>query len=186
MIRLLKGLLTLGTAAAIFGAASPPATAAKEPACWKVLLNDWYDGTIDGSYSLRCYRDLLDRLQGDTFVQGYTSALDDINRAYQQRRSQLASGPALDQSEKFGGDPATPRRPGGGSATDTRLVGHDRWYPALRGGNDPAPRPSGFSTVLRDGATSIPIPLIVLAGIAVLLMAAGAATLIARRTQGKK
>jgi hypothetical protein len=107
MIRLLKGLLTLGTAAAIFGAASPPATAAKEPACWKVLLNDWYDGTIDGSYSLRCYRDLLSRLQGDTFVHGYTSALDDINRAYQQRRSELADSPALGQSHEGGGDPAT-------------------------------------------------------------------------------
>ncbi len=49
--------------------------------CWKLLLNDWYDGRIDQTYPVHCYKDALKHLPSD--VQTYSSAHDDILRALQ-------------------------------------------------------------------------------------------------------
>ena len=46
------GVAALALAAAV--ARPAPATAATP--CWKALLNDWYDGRIDNTYALHCYR----------------------------------------------------------------------------------------------------------------------------------
>src|ERR671934_764469 len=62
-------------AALTFGVA--PA-AAKTP-CWKKLLNDEYDGRIDGTYPVYCYHDALKHLHED--VRTYGSAYNDIKRA---------------------------------------------------------------------------------------------------------
>lgn len=198
VIRPLKISLTLAAAAVLaLGLAAAPAAAkrpAKKPACWKVLINDWYDGTVNGKYALRCYREALQHLKGETYALGYTSAYDDINRAYQQRRAELAgraTGPG-----KSGGDDASVApagRLGGGSsgtgAVPPNAASPDRWYPSaqpVRKTNGEGPVQSLINNLGPDDATSIPIPLIVLAGIAVLLMAAGAASLFAKRAQGRR
>jgi hypothetical protein len=66
-----------------------PATAAKTNAakthastpCWKLLINDWYDGRIDKIYKVSCYREALNHVPGD--LNDYSSLRDDINRALQ-------------------------------------------------------------------------------------------------------
>jgi hypothetical protein len=200
VIRPPKIFLALAAAAVVvLGVAASPALAKKpanRAACWKVLVNDWYDGTVDGKYALRCYRDALRHLKGETYALGYTSAYDDISRAYQQRRAELAGrnvGPY-----KSGGDDSTispaGRPRGGGSgpgAINPSGAGHDRWYPSdaepiQKTGGDQGPVQDLIQNLGPDDATSIPIPLMILAGIAVLLMAAGAASLIARRAQGRR
>ena len=68
-------------AAALVGSAVRPATAEAATPCWKVLLNDWYDGRIDQTYAVHCYKDALKHLPSD--VSTYSSAHDDILRALQ-------------------------------------------------------------------------------------------------------
>jgi hypothetical protein len=72
-----------------FVATAAPATAAPAKAarasaagpCWKLLINDWYDGRIDKIYKVHCYRDALNHVPGD--LNDYSSLRDDINRALQ-------------------------------------------------------------------------------------------------------
>src|SRR5437867_13164011 len=94
MTRPVKTLIVLAALAALALSATVSTAAARKPAgkkaaCWKVLVNDWYDGTINGKYALHCYRDALKHLGSDT--KGYTSAYDDIKRALQQRIDELAA-----------------------------------------------------------------------------------------------
>src|SRR5580765_512072 len=84
--RLVKQILKVAvvtalTAAALVGAAVRPAPAQAATPCWKLLLNDWYDGRIDQTYPVHCYKDALKHLPSD--VQTYSSAHDDILRALQ-------------------------------------------------------------------------------------------------------
>src|SRR5205823_9441251 len=77
-----KALLLAALAATAFvGFAAQPAPAQAATPCWKQLLNDWYDGRIDNTYPVHCYREALKHLPSD--VQTYSSAHDDILRALQ-------------------------------------------------------------------------------------------------------
>ena len=89
---LLAGLLLLAIGVG-------PASAKGQPPCWKTLINDWYDGRIDGTYPIKCYRDALNHLPTD--VDTYSSARDDIKQALQER---------ITQSRKSGGGIAERRR----------------------------------------------------------------------------
>jgi hypothetical protein len=196
VIRPPKIFLTLAAiSVVVLGLAASPAMAkkpAKKAACWKILVNDWYDGTVDGKYALRCYRDALRHLKGETYAVGYTSAYDDINRAYQQRRQEIAGrdvGPYQSRGDSIvspTGRPPTGRGPGSGP----NFVAPDRWYPPasepVQRTDDQSPVGDLIQTLGPNDATSIPIPLMILAGIALLLMAAGAVSLIARRAQGRR
>lgn len=44
--------------------------------CWKLLLNDWYDGKIDNIYPIPCYAAAIKHLPSDLRI--YGSARDDI------------------------------------------------------------------------------------------------------------
>ena len=214
-----------------------PAAAKSKPACWKLVINDWFDGTIDGKYDVRCYREALGHLNTD--LEGYTSARDDIRRALNKRIAEIAaakkakskkaapttrtttdpdigsnsSGPTSAPPNTSGPTsppPAAGRAPApvrsngkgkkhGVNATTTKPTG-----PKLVGGS-PAPTKTTETPATSPGrnqgqgpatklinqlgppdATSLPIPLLVLAGLAVLLMGTGAATLIAKRAQARR
>ena len=75
-----RSLAALVTAA-FAGSAVRAAPAQAATPCWKLLLNDWYDGRIDQTYAVHCYKDALKHLPSD--VQTYSSAHDDILRALQ-------------------------------------------------------------------------------------------------------
>jgi hypothetical protein len=74
-------LLAALVSAAFAGSAVRAAPAQAATPCWKLLLNDWYDGRIDQTYPVHCYKDALKHLPSD--VQTYSSAHDDILRALQ-------------------------------------------------------------------------------------------------------
>src|SRR5207248_5825715 len=87
--RLSRPLAVLATACAAVAASAAPGAAATP--CWKLLLNDWYDGTISNVYPIPCYHDAIKHLPTD--VQVYSSARDDILRALQQAvRNQRKTG----------------------------------------------------------------------------------------------
>ncbi len=100
------------------GTAIAASAKAKKPApCWKVLINDWYDGRIDGTYPIHCYREALNHLPTD--VDTYSSARDDIRQALQQRITQGKKGAAAAAAAAPAPreDPEGPTRRGVAAAT---------------------------------------------------------------------
>ena len=173
-------VLTLFAAlVAMPGVAASPAAAA-EP-CWKRLVADWYaDGRVDKVYPVRCYRDAMKNLPEDAEL--YSSARDDINEA-------------LLAAIRSGAGPNDPVPPGAGGGEDPTPAGGT----AGKGNNDPAartrsadaPGPNGpidrlFDFFRPTNVDSVPIPLLVLSGLALLLLAAAAAGFITRRVQERR
>ena len=167
---------TLATVALLAAVAQPARAASAGTPCWKVLLNDWYDGRIDGTYPRHCYNDALKHLPAD--VSTYSSAHDDILRALQsaiakQRKAGHTVGPntliAAPGGPKNGGSVS-----GGGTATtDTTPSGRKQG--------------TGLADKLNPGSpSSLPVPLLILGGLALVLVAAGGAGLVAKRIQARR
>ena len=144
-------------------------TAAAKPPCWQELINDWYDGRIDKTYAIPCYRQAINHLPAD--VDNYSSARDDIQRALQARIAQGKNGTTT------------------GTTSTGAGLGPGKNGPKNKPG--PRNRPSSpIDRIAKDigpkNATSVPIPLIVLAAIAGLLLAAGSAGFVARRIRARR
>jgi hypothetical protein len=80
----------------------PAATAASRP-CGDRVLDDWYDGRIDGVYAPECYAQALEALPED--VRAYSTAEEDINQALRQRLTGTAQAAQEDVA------PAAPAPP---------------------------------------------------------------------------
>jgi hypothetical protein len=159
---------------ALLGALAQPARAASAGTpCWKLLLNDWYDGRIDGSYPRHCYSDALKHLPAD--VSTYSSAHDDILRALQSAiAKQQKSGQQVGPNTLIAPPPGTT---GTGTTQTTTNPG----------GRDQPSGVTGLTDKLNPGSpSSLPVPLLVLGGIALILVAAGGAGLIAKRVQARR
>jgi hypothetical protein len=172
-------------AAALVAALARPAASVAAAPCWKTLLNDWYDGRIDHTYPIQCYRDALKHLPAD--VQTYSSAHDDIERALQSAiAAQKKNGSAV--------SPTTPVPPSGTKqhtkttrtdTTDGR--GADTVPPTTAPGRKPQKGLGGVADKLNpSSSTSIPLPLLVLGGLAILLLAAGAVGLVMKQLQNRR
>lgn len=196
-------LLALAVLAAL--AAAGPAAAAQP--CWKRLVNDWFDGRIDQVYPIGCYREALRNLPADVDI--YSSARDDINRALQSALLDRGGGgkgakggggttPATTGSSPQTGTsgpvpiattspPATTRAP-----TDTAVVPPPPPATTTRPPRGTTPPTTGrddrgaIGRIGPNKADEFPLPLIILAAIAGLLVAAGAAGLLARRMQARR
>ena len=167
-------------ALAIFaGSALRPQPAAAATPCWKTLLNDWYDGRIDGTYPIHCYQDALKHLPSD--VKTYSSAADDIERALQSARAA-----ARKQGQKIG--PNTLLHP---AKSTTTPKGHRKKHKGVITAPAPGRKPPGGFAGLADkldpgSASSLPLPLLVLGGLAVVLVAAGGAGLAVQRLRARR
>jgi hypothetical protein len=157
-----------------------PAPAAAASPCWKVLLNDWYDGRIDRTYPVHCYQDALKHLPAD--VQTYSSAHDDIQRALQSAEAKIRKGGGTVSANSEVPPPASTETSGQGDNTGSTTT--------TTAGSPGKTTPGGLSGAAQDlnpsSASSVPLPLIILGGLALLLVAAGAAGLIAKRVQARK
>ena len=118
----------------VFGTAGPAAAKGKTP-CWKTLINDWYDGRIDGTYPIHCYRDALKHLPTD--VETYSSARDDIKQALQKRITQGSHNPKGGTAAGPAARPAAggQRRPGGTAVAAARAAGGGGTKKTGGGGN---------------------------------------------------
>jgi hypothetical protein len=159
----------LASLALLCAVAQPARAASAGTPCWKVLLNDWYDGRIDGTYPRHCYSDALKHLPAD--VSTYSSAHDDILRALQSAiAKQKKAGHSVGANTPIV-PPAAPTKGHGSSTTTTT---------ADQGGG-------GLADKLDPGSpSSLPVPLLVLGALALLLVAAGGAGLIAKRVQARR
>jgi len=150
-----------------------PAAAAS---CGKRVIDDWYsDGRVDGTYALHCYDDAIEALPRD--VRDYSSAKEDIERAMQARMRGEDS-------------PAATTDPDGNSGTGGPTGGSGGPDGGGPGGGD-APGETGpdseaIPPIDPSSSDSIPLPLLVLAGLALLLVAAGSLGYVVRRLQARR
>jgi hypothetical protein len=168
----LAATIVVATAAAL-ALAAPAAQAAKP--CWERVLDDWVDnGRIDGVYSASCLEAARKHVPED--IRAYSDFEDRIDEAMQARAIQSASR---------GNQP-----PPGTTPTGKNESPSSEPEPLPKADPASGPRDEGpISAVLSTGtndASSIPLPLIILAGLALLLMAAGATGLVARKVQARR
>jgi hypothetical protein len=158
--------------------ASPAATLKATNKCWLQVVNDWLkNGQVDGTYALPCYTQAIQHLQAYPDITQYSSAIDDIHRALLAAESHHnGSGPP---SSGSGSGPSAGGGGGGGnggggngttgSSTPNKSVFHDL-----------------AKTLGPGNAQSIPLPLLVLAGLALLLLLTAGATWLTRRYQARR
>jgi hypothetical protein len=164
------GALALLAAGAGTASAAPAASFQATSTCWQQVINDWLDNNqVDRVYAIPCYTQAIQHLSQYPDVAGYSSAEDDI------RRAELA---AIRLDRGNGGPPSLGGGPGGGGGGGSSGPGSGS------GGG-------GFFNALGDrlgpgNAQSIPLPLIVLAGLALLLLLAAGATWLTRRLQSRR
>ena len=160
MIRPARLIAVSVLVAAVLGLAAlsvgAPAAAAKA-ACWRQILNEWVDNRqISPSYQLHCYREAIQHVPEDLRV--YTDIEQDILAARQQAARQL-------------------RRP---TARTTPGQAERQRDP------DASLFTQGFDKLGPDNADSMPLPLLILGGLALLLVAAGAVGLASRRFRTRR
>jgi hypothetical protein len=130
--------------------------------CWLAVVNDWLDNNqVDQIYAIPCYTQAIQHLNQFPDVKGYSSAVDDIHDAL------LA---AIRQDRGGGGTSGGPNGSG-------------------PGGSDPSkggPVGTGLDKIGSTNAQSVPLPLLVLAGLAMLLLLSAGATWVARRIQARR
>ena len=172
-IRLALPLALLGALCALIvgpGAAG----AATQSKCGSELLNDYVaDGRIDGTYPVHCYHEALARIPAD--LESYGSARQDLTRA-------LLGVTAI----KPGGGGSS----GGGSSGTPPPVDPNTMVPSQTGATQSKKDESLFSQLASKlgpgNASSIPLPLLILAGVGLLLVAAAGASYTARWLQARR
>jgi hypothetical protein len=177
------GALVLVAVFAALLAVAGPASAAKS--CGRAVIDDWYeDGRVDGTYALHCYDDAIENLPRD--VRDYSSAKEDIQRALQARKRGEDAPPAQNDPTPAGGVTTTPDTPEDpDDPTETSAT------PPSTGPTDGDDQGNGGGTEAAgptdtDSASSVPIPLLILAGLALLLIAGGSAGYLIRRHQARR
>jgi len=156
--------------------AAAPSAAAES--CGKKVIDDWYaDGRVDGTFPPHCYDDAIEILPRD--VRDYSSAKEDIERALQARLNNKPAPPATTDPTPGSATPRkTPAKPG----TKPVVKGQPRARPTP-GDEEPSEAGAPLDTASAD---SVPIPLLVLGGLALLLVAAGSAGYLTRRLQARR
>lgn len=172
-ISLLAALLALAALTALASAPGGDAKTCSDKVI-DAIVADWYkDGRVDQVYALACYREAIRSLPVDVLV--YSNAEEDILRALAYaRQGKPDPGPAGGAVDPTPEDPTTPTdttpTTGTGTGTDT---------------TDPTDTTTE-ETVDTSGPSSIPIPLLILGGLALLLLAAGGAGYLSRRAQARR
>jgi hypothetical protein len=175
--RLLTLLIVLAAASFGAGVAAPQADAATP--CWKRLINDWYDGRIDRTYPASCYRQAIKNLPED--VDAYSTAREDLERALLSAARR--KGSALDADDPI---PPGPGNEAGPKADDQSSENGDEEAAPPLPGSDGGDDGGLLETFRPSSADEIPVPLLVLGGLAVLLLGAAAASFVARKIQARK
>ena len=166
-------------ALAVAAALVTTAAALAAPSCGTRVIDDWYDnGRVDGTYPVHCYDDAIDALPRD--VRDYSSAKDDIQRALQARLRGEDAPPATNDPSP--GEPAENNDDNDGDG----IPNQEDSTPGTPNGGDPGEGEVIGSEVDTAASDSVPVPLLVLAGLALLLVAAGSAGYLVRRLQARR
>lgn len=204
------GLLLLVVAVALVSAA--PAYARS---CAQKVIDDWWDdNVVQGVYPLSCYRQALKSLPDD--LDGYSSAREDIERALAKAiQDQVDGGPdatttsAASPPPSSGDDePTDPAAPPPDEPTTTGVEGAETSFgadenpdeaapgsgsdssgsapPPDGGGDSGGPANEALDDLRPDSPDGLPLPILIVSGLAILLLAAGSAGVVSRRLQARK
>ena len=170
----LAATLVLAVAAglAVTGGTAAPASAGTP--CWKTLINDWFDGKIDHVYPRHCYTEAIAHLPND--IQTYSNAADEIHAA-------MLAAIRHDKNNGGGGNN------GSGNPTAGATVDRAPQSVAAPASTEPANK----GVILRaiewlgpSDAGAVPLPLLILAGVAFLLLALAGGSLLNRHLQTRR
>ena len=176
-------ILRLGLAliaVVLLAGVSSNAASAKTKSCADQVIADWYDdGRVDKIYPLECYRAAIAKLPPD--IVDYSNAKEEIGRALAFAKQ--------GKPDPGGADPTPPSTPTGTSSTgkgstEKSSTGTSPTDTAPTGTADTTTNDAVTQTTDTSGPSSVPIPLLVLGGLAVLLLAAGSAGYLRRRMGG--
>jgi hypothetical protein len=169
--------LVVVVASGLVLAAGTAAPASAATPCWKTLINDWFDGKIDHTYPRECYTQAIQHLPRD--IHTYSNAADEI------RTAMLAT------FKKGGGTPPAPppqTSSNGGNEQNASSSTTPSVTPAAPKSEEPKQ-----GLILRaiewlgpSDASAVPLPLLILAGVAFLLLAAAGGSLVNRRLQERR
>jgi len=180
---LAAGIAALTLLAAPAASAAPAATLKATNKCWLQVVNDWLShGTVKGVYAIPCYTQAVQHLSAYPDIKQYSSAIDDINRAklnaVDQQNGNSSGGTLGPGGGGNGGSGPTGGGSGGGGGGSSSSGGGSGQGGGLlhRLAADIGP----------GNAQSIPLPLLVLGGLAVLLLLTAAATWFTRRLQARR
>jgi hypothetical protein len=169
--RLLTAALAIALLAGMV-AISPSGAAAAQRDCAKAVIDDWYgDGQVDGRYPTRCYRAAIKSLHTDQ--KDYTHASEDILRALSYRK-EGKSDPGNGATSALLAQSLTP------------ATSHEPSIPPV--GPEAADETLGVEPDGELGGSnrSLPIPLLVLGGLAIVLLGAGGSGYVTRRLQARR
>lgn len=148
--------LVVAALSAAAAAFASPASA--ESPCWRQIQNEWVKTDhVSSTYPLHCYREAIAHVPND--LKQYSSIVEDILAARQQaaRRGVVRTTQGhIDRSQAQNRDPQSGL--------------YDQAIDSLGPTN----------------ANSMPLPLLILAGLSLILMAAGGAGLVTRRVKARK
>ncbi len=176
--------LTLIALVMASGVASKAAMA-KPKSCADQVIADWYDdGRVGKIYPLECYRQAIAKLPPD--VLDYSNAKEEIGRALAYAK--------LGKPDPGGARPQTTSTATTGTETSTGSSTTTKTTTTKTTKSDPTPTDTiptvetatidTTTTADTSGPSSVPVPLLVLGGLAVLLLAAGSAGYLRRRMNG--
>ena len=182
--RLVGALVVAAAVGALAGApaasAAPAATSKATSTCWLQVINDWLaHGTVTNFYAIPCYTQAIQHLSSYPDIKQYSSAIDDIHRAllaaiHEDRGgggpNSSGGGPTSLGPGSLGGGGSS----GGGGSTGGSAGAHKSVLSRLAADIGPG------------NAQSIPLPLLVLGGLALLLLLTAALTWIVRRLQARR
>lgn len=152
----------------VIGLSAPSSALAAKP-CWRQIVDDWYGNErIDGHYSQKCYREAEENIGQD--LRDYSDLPGEIARARARDLRDQPSDPGKDRT-LAGAGPVDARSNGGGGSD---------------GGNPGGPINDLLAKAGPSSADSVPIPLLVLAGLALMLVAAGAVGVFSRKLSARR
>jgi hypothetical protein len=155
--------------------AAAPASAAVP--CRDRIYNDWYhDGKIATSYPISCYRDALKKVPTD--AREYSSLADDIRSAMQAALTHTRDHTKVPAQVGTGGAAKSPRTELSSKKKTSNGPPHD---PSSEQANDTLPTSTIAAGTTAGSSSGVPVPLLVLGGLALVLTAVGAGGVIAKR-----
>lgn len=188
-------LLAVGAGAA---AASPTGQTDSTSTCWKDVINDWlqHEPNVVGTYAIPCYTQAIQHLDSYADIQGYSNAPDDIRRALLAALHNEGNGGQGGGGNSSSSGPSSPSGSGGGTSgggggsSNGGKTGGGTTGGGTATTSAPAvnrnPVTRFFDSIGPGNAQSVPLPLLVLAGLAILLLVAAGGTWLAKRIQSRR
>ena len=172
-------------AVALLLAAGSGVAQAKGKTCADEVIADWYDdGRVGKIYPLHCYREAIASLPPD--VLDYSNAKEEIGRAlaFAKQGKPDPGGQDPTPTTTTTKTQTTPTTPTKTTTTKTNTTKTSTSKTTTTKTATTKTATTDTSTTDTSGPSSVPVPLLVLGGLAVLLLAAGSAGYLRRRMNG--